>query len=124
MRSLTHFAHLCTQNLAKKVQWVNTTVNNCAVIVSAFRHSTKASAALNECQREQAASSNEPITAKNFTKYVEIRWTSVGQMLSRVCKLQATLRIVPIKFPNLRLNIAVMSLLEDNRREYEGIVYE
>ena len=119
-RCLTHFAHLCTRDLAKKVQWVNTTINNCAVIVAAFRHSTKASAALDKCLREQAASSNEPISANNLTKYVEIRWTSVGQMLSRVCNLQATLRIVPIKFPNLGLNITVMSLLEDNRRGVGG----
>ena len=102
------------------MQWVNTTINNCALIAAAFRHSTKANAALEDCLREQAASSNEAIIANTLTKYVEIRWTSVGEMLSRVCNLQATLRIVPIKCPNLRLNTAVMSLLEDNRRRVEG----
>ena len=48
-RCLTHLAHLCTRDLAKKVQWLNTRINNCAVIVAALRHSTKASAALEDC---------------------------------------------------------------------------
>ena len=72
-RCLTHLAHLCTRDLAKKVQWVNTTINNCALIVAAFRHSTKANAALEDYLREQATSSNDAIIAKNLTKYVEIR---------------------------------------------------
>ena len=115
-RCLTHLAHLCTRDLAKKVQWVNTTINNCAIIVAAFRHSTKASAALEDCIREQAKASNEVICAKNLTKYVETRWTSVGEMLSRICTLQAALRTIPIKFPDLGLNATVISLLEENRR--------
>ena len=119
-RCLTDLAHLCTRDLAKNVQWVNSTITNCAVIVAAFRHSTKAHTALEECLREQVSTSNDTMNAKNLTNFIETRWTRVGEMLSRVCNLQAVLRIVPIKFPNLELNIAVITLLEDNRRGVGG----
>ena len=115
-RCLTHLAHLCTRDIAKRVNWVNTTINNCAIIVAAFRHSTKANAALEDSLREQVATSNDTTSIKNLTRYVETRWTSVGEMLSRVCNLQEALRTVPIKYPNLSLNASVMSLLEENWR--------
>ncbi|KAI6652374.1 hypothetical protein LOD99_7388 [Oopsacas minuta] len=83
-------------------------------VISRGRYSTKANAALEECLKEQV-SSNEAMNAKTLTKFIETRWTSVGEMLSRMCKLHAALRTVPIIFPDFGLNTAVVAVLEDNR---------